>query len=274
VVTLAIALMLCGTQSPSVNTAVLPGRLAMTVHAAPALPDSTATEPAPAPASEPVPEPEPAPEPTPEPTPEPAVTASARVDPIDMPGDEGNGNGNKRKLSPESPVETAKDGMWAMEFVFGGLGPLSIAGTDSHGVNRLLFSEIGFRRQFKRVAIPFSVGAGVFHHNPEGSAGTQNDAGLSATVGIRVGFRPWRRIAPYWGGTFNLAYLDPTGDNNWLVRLGLGPLIGIEYYIAHRVSLLLQAQATVGINIFDGLTQVAASTAISAGGQLGLLFYF
>jgi hypothetical protein len=262
--------MLCGTQSPTVNTAALPGRLAMTVRTAPALPDSTATEPAPA--TEPVPEPEPAPEPTPEPTPEPAVTASARVDPIDMPSaDDG---GKTRKLSPESPVETGKDGMWAMEFVFGGLGPLSIAGTDSHGVNRLLFSEIGFRRQFKRVAIPFSVGAGVFHHNPEGSAGTQNDAGLSATVGIRVGFRPWRRIAPYWGGFLNFQYLDPTGDNNWLVRLAVGPLIGIEYYIAHRVSLLLQGQVGVGINIFDGLTQVDATTAISAGGQLGLLFYF
>jgi hypothetical protein len=243
----------------------------MSVRAAPALPDSTATEPAPAPTSEPVPEPEPAPEPTPEPTPEPAVTASARVDPIDMPGDS---NGGKKKLSPESPVETAKDGMWAMEFVFGGLGPLSVAGISDHGVNRLLFSQIGFRRQFKRVAIPFGIGAGVFNHNPDGSAGTQNDAGLSASVGVRVGFRPWRRIAPYWGGSLVFAYLDPTGDNNWLVQLGLGPVIGIEYYIAHRVSLLLQAQATVGVNIFDGLTQVSAATAISAGGQLGLLFYF
>lgn len=245
----------------------------MTVRSAPAL-DGSAGEPEPAPSPEPAPAPEPAPEPTPEPAPEPAPVVSARtnVDPIDMPGDDD--GGKKRKLSPESPVETGKAGDWAMEFVFGGLGPLSIAGTDSHGVNRLLFSEIGFRRIFKRVAIPFSIGAGVFNHNPDGNGGTQNDAGLSATIGIRVGFRPWRRIAPYWGGFFNVQYLDPTGDNNWLVRLALGPVIGIEYYIAHRVSLLLQGQAGVGVNIFDGLTQVSASTNISAGGQLGLLFYF
>lgn len=163
--------------------------------------------------------------------------------------------------------------MWGMQFTFGGLGPLSIGGINDHGVNRLLFTELGFRRVFPRVIIPFSVGAGIFHHNPE-SGSSQNDAGLAATVGVLVPFRVWRRISPYAGGQVQLQYLDPTGDNNWLVNLGLGPVIGIEFYIAHRVSLLFQGQALIGINIFDGLTQVNAATSLMAGGQTGLIFYF
>jgi len=174
----------------------------------------------------------------------------------------------------DSPVDRAEDGMWAMQFTFGGLAPLSIAGINDYGVNRLLFTELGFRRVFKRVILPFSVGAGVFHHNPDGAGGSQNDAGLAATVGVLVPFRVWRRISPYAGGQFHLHYLDPTGDNNWLVNVALGPVLGIEFYIAHRVSLLFQGQALVGINIFDGLTQVAAATSIMAGGQTGLIFYF
>lgn len=249
-------------------------------EAAPTLPEPsepTATEPAePMPTAEPMPEPtpEPAPEPTPEPTP--AVSASASgststaTDPIDRSADANDGDLD----ADHSPVQRAKDGMWGMQFTFGGLAPLSVGGINDYGVNRLLFTELGFRRVFKRIIVPFSIGAGVFHHNPDGDGGTQNDAGLAATVGVLFPFRVWRRISPYAGGQFHLHYLDPTGDNNWLVNVALGPVLGIEFYIAHRVSLLFQGQAMVGINIFDGLTQVAAGTSLMAGGQTGLIFYF
>jgi hypothetical protein len=193
------------------------------------------------------------------------------VDPIDMPERRERRRG--RAEDDGSPVERAKAGMWGMQFTFGGLAPLSIAGIDNHGVNRLLFTELGFRRVFDRIIIPFSVGAGVFHHNPDNGS-SQNDAGLAATFGVLVPFRVWRRISPYAGGQVHFHYLDPTGVNNWLVNFSLGPVIGIEFYIAHRVSLLLQGQAQVGINVFDGLTQVSAATSIAAGGQTGLIFYF
>jgi hypothetical protein len=121
--------------------------------------------------------------------------------------------------------------------------------------------------------IPFGIGAGVFHHEPD-SGPAQNDVGLSASVGALRSFRVWRRIAPYVGGNLHIHYLDPTGDNNWLVALGFGPVIGIEYFFRDRVSLLLQGQAMVGLNIFDGLLQVQAATQIAAGGQMGLVFYF
>jgi hypothetical protein len=162
-----------------------------------------------------------------------------------------------------------------MEFVFGGLAPMSIAGLNDYAINRLFMTEIGFRRVLKNGwAIPFSAGLGVFHNNPDGDGGNQNDVGVSATVGVRKTFRGWRRINPYVGGAFNLHYVDPTGDNNWNVGFGIGPVVGIEYFVGNRVSLLLQGQANLGVQIFDGLVQVSAATTISAGGQMGLLFYF
>ena len=207
--------------------------------------------------AEPAPEPEPEPAPAPAAAPEPTPTAAI----ADAPPD-------------DSPVVRAKDGNWGLQFTFGGLAPLSIAGVPDHGVNRLLFSELGARRMLANGwAVPFSIGAGVFHHEPDMGA-AQNDVGLAASVGIRKYFRVWRRIAPYVGGDLRIHYLDPTGDNNWMVGLGFGPLLGIEYFIGDRVSLLFQGEGLIGIAIFDGLVQVRAATQVAFGGQLGLLFYF
>jgi hypothetical protein len=247
--------------------------------AAPALPEPGATEPEPEPEPQPEPQPEPEPEPQPEPQPEvaptPEPTPSERVAATD---DERAPTASDREEREEwgnrRPVRRGQSGDWAMQFTFGGLAPLSVAGIGEFGVNRLLVTEIGFRRVLDKVIIPFSVGAGVFHHNPDGGAGTQNDAGLAATVGVLVPFRVWRRIVPYAGGQFHLHYLDPTGNNNWLVNVSLGPVIGTEVYVHDRISLLFQAVATVGINVFDGLTQVSAATSLMAGGNTGLIFYF
>ena len=213
------------------------------------------------------------PEPTPEPTPEPDPVASTPVarDDESAPGatskEDADEWGNRR------PIQRAEPGDWAMQFTFGGLAPLSIGGISEYGVDRLLITELGFRRVFERVIIPFSVGAGVFHHNPDAGA-KQNDAGLAASVGVLVPFRVWRRIVPYAGPQLHLHYLDPTGDNNWLVNFSIGPVLGTEVYVHDRISLLFQGVLTLGINVFDGLTQVSAATALSAGGNTGLVFYF
>lgn len=180
---------------------------------------------------------------------------------------------------PDSPVVRAENGDWAFSFIFGGLAPMSITGINNFSFSRLFFSELGFRRKFDRITIPFSVGVGVFHHNPDdepmdGIPDHQNDVGLAGTVGLQYDFRQWRRIVPHVGGLFHIHYLDPTGDDNWLVNLGIGPFLGIEYYIGDRVSLLLQGTALVGVNIFDTLTQVSFLTTIAYGGQMGLNFYF
>ncbi len=256
------------------------------VGAAPSLPlpeEPAATEPATA--AEPTPEPTPEDEPataspfdgptTPVAETPPPSAAPARDDEIapraeerDDDDDDDDARGGRRRT-----VRRAEQGDWGMQFTFGGLAPLSIAGVRDHGVNRLLMTELGFRRLTENFIIPFSIGAGVFHHNPE-TGSSQNDAGIAASVGLLKPFRVWRRISPYAGGMLHLHYLDPTGDNNWLVNFSIGPVIGTEFYIGDRVSLLFQGQFDIGANIFDGLTQVRAATSIAAGGQTGLVFYF
>jgi hypothetical protein len=244
---------------------------------APALPepatDPLASEPVPEPTPEPTPEatPDPTPEPTAEPTPEPSVAATDDESaPRAAPR---GGDDDDDDDGPRRTVRRAEQGDWGMQFTFGGLAPLSIAGVRDHGVNRLLMTELGFRRVTENFIIPFSIGAGVFHHNPD-EGGTQNDAGLAVSFGILKPFRVWRRISPYGGGMLHFHYLDPTGDNNWLVNLSIAPVIGTEFYVGDRVSLLFQGQIDIGANIFDGLTQVRAATSIAAGGQTGLIFYF
>ena len=37
-------------------------------------------------------------------------------------------------------------GQWGMQFTFGGLAPLTVAGLRDFGINRLTFTELGFRR--------------------------------------------------------------------------------------------------------------------------------
>ena len=161
-----------------------------------------------------------------------------------------------------------------MQFTFGGLAPMSVAGIDDFTVDRLLFSELGVRRALPRGwAIPFSVGIGVFHQDPA-QGEDETDVGLSASVGFRRSFRVWRRIAPYFGADLRVTYLDPAGTNDWLVGLSLGPNLGIEYFFADRASLLLQGDISVNLNIYDGLVQVRTATQVSGGGQMGLVFYF
>jgi hypothetical protein len=219
-------------------------------------------------------EPEPEPEPESEPAVDVGATASAGYDEETAPT--ATRGSTDAAADDDSPVVRPEEGQWGMQFTFGGLAPMSIAGIDNHGVNRLLFSELGFRRVLRNGwVLPFSIGAGLFHHNPDADgAATQNDVGLSASIGIRKWFRTWRRIAPFAGADFHLRYLDPSGDNNWLVGIGLGPTLGIEYFVGDRVSLLMQGDATLGFNVFDGLLQVSLATAVSFGGQMGLAFYF
>jgi len=176
----------------------------------------------------------------------------------------------------DGPVERFSAGQWGMQFTFGGLAPMSIAGLRDVGANRLAFTELGFRRVVSdRLVIPFSIGAGLFRHSPGDEAlERQSDVGVAASVGVQRYFRVWRRIAPFGGGTLRFSYSEPNGRANWRVGMGIGPVLGIEYFVGHRVSLTLQGNALVGFAVLNGLTQVELATQIDAGGQMGLTFYF
>lgn len=210
-----------------------------------------------------------APTPAPEPTPEPVIAPAAH-------DDETAPRARTRRRDADGPVARFEPGQWGMQFTFGGLAPLTVAGLRDFGVNRLTFTELGFRRVLSdEWVLPFSIGAGVFHHNPDDSGSeSQNDVGLAASVGVQRYFRVWRRIAPYAGGRFRLDYAEPNGRANWRVGFGFGPALGIEYFVGDRVSLSLQGEALVGISTFAGLLQVEVATRVTAGGQMGLTFYF
>jgi hypothetical protein len=236
----------------------------------PTLPDDTAPgEPA-----EPEPdEPTPSPEPTiVAPSADPTVAAAPAATPPPASDDE-------RAPQPDDDardrktVKTREAGDWGMTFTFGGLAPMSIAGINDFAVNRLLFSELGFRAALDRVVIPFSVGAGFFSHRPSGSTAL-GDVGVGASVAVLADFRRGRRIIPHAGGALHFHYVDPSGRSNYLFNISFGPVIGIEYFFADSVSLLLQGKLNLGFNVLDGLTQIDFGTTIAAGGQMGLTFYF
>ena len=211
---------------------------------------------------------------TPQPAPAPASTTTpvfqatdTEAAPLAARSDDDDDDDGERK------VKTREDGDWAMSFVFGGLAPMSISGINDFTVNRLLFSELGFRKVLPKVVIPFSVGAGVFSHRPSGTS-SLGDVGLAASFAVLADFRRGKRVIPHAGAALHLHYVEPSGPSNYLINIALGPVIGIEYFFASRVSLLLQGKLNIGFNILDGLTQVDVATLVAAGGQMGLSFYF
>ena len=173
------------------------------------------------------------------------------------------------------PAVRAVANNYGMTFSFGGLGNLSAGGIVDQKAGNLLFTEVGFRAVLSSVTIPFSVGLGIANNTTrtEPSIST-TDFGISATAGVIKYFRVWRRIAPYYGGLFHFHYLDPSGDKNWIINMSLGPVLGIEYYIADRVSLYGQGTFQFGVTITDPVAAIGLGTAISGGGQLGIAFYF
>lgn len=184
-----------------------------------------------------------------------------------------------------SPVVRAGAGNWGMSFTFGGLASLNVGGIDNFNTTQAmpptggpLFTELGARYVTKSIIVPFSVGLGIFNTTttpPNNAPSTSaTDFGLSASVGIYKPFRVWRRISPYLGGLFRIGYVNPTGDKTYDVGIAIGPVAGVEYYIADRVSLYAQGQFLFGVNISDPQVQIHFGTLMTGGGQMGLNFYF
>lgn len=174
-----------------------------------------------------------------------------------------------------SPVVRAAPGNWGMSFAFGGLGNLSVGGINDQKAGNLLFTEIGFRAVLPSVTIPFSVGLGMSNNTTRTDPSVSStDVGLSFSGGVLKPFRVWRRIQPYFGGLFHFDVLKPSGNDNWLVHMALGPLVGIEYFVADRVSFFGQGMFEFGVGINSQVANIVLATAMSGGGQLGLNFYF
>lgn len=178
----------------------------------------------------------------------------------------------------DNTVVRAAPGNWAFSFLFGGLGNMNVGGQNNLKVANVLFTEFGARAVIGSVIIPFSAGLAIGANVPK-MGDSSTDFGISGTVGVMKTFRVWRRIVPQFGGSFHFHYLDPATpamapNNDWQVNISLGPVIGVEYYIADRLSLLAQGTFQFGIGITDPVAQIGLATAITGGGQLGLNFYF
>jgi long-subunit fatty acid transport protein len=162
---------------------------------------------------------------------------------------------------------------------------MSVGGVQSFTVGRALMAEVGIRYMLAdKWALPFSFGAGLLNLSPNGGGDASTDLGLSFTVGFQRYFRTWRRIAPYFGAKLSMSYVDPSGEKNYFVRIGIGPALGIEYFIADRVSLSMEYNVFLSFQIEGdnasraagalGGTVVAFNTSLWMGGQMALTFYF
>lgn len=178
-----------------------------------------------------------------------------------------------RAEDPELPAVRAVEGNWGMFFRFGGLATLD-AGNNTRQVNNLLLTQIGMRAVVTdELIVPFYFGAGFSHISAANSNATITDVGFDMGAGFEYHFRVWRRISPFVGGGVGLSILEPSGDTNTTIGIGLGPTMGIEYYVADRVSLIAQYFLTFQANIApDRFTGISFTTL--SGGAMNLVFYF
>lgn len=215
------------------------------------------------PPSLPPPAPPPAADPEPTPAPPPAAAAPA--------------------ADPDSPVVRAEAKNMGMYFRFGGLANLTHS-NNSRNVGPLLFSQVGMKFVFsEKLMLPIWFGTGIRVDNPDdGIPATNEDSatnwGIDLGVGIEYHFRIWRRISPFIGGQFGFNVQDPTQDDNIQLGVGLGPVMGVEYYVADRVSVTAMYMFTIQIGYQDAPDGAISTTTFGlstlAGGALNITYYF
>jgi len=181
----------------------------------------------------------------------------------------------------DSNVVRAAAGNWGMFFRAEGLATL---GTESERLEvggagvipretALFVTQVGMRAVLsERWIIPFYLGFGVRVLDPDGNIDSRTDYGLDVGGGFEYHFRVWRRISPFVGATIGLQSFDPAGNDNGIIVLGLGPTLGVEYYLGDRVSILLQYLVRFGFGFSEPAFEFSFNT--RAGGALSLSFYF
>ncbi|MCB9647095.1 MAG: outer membrane beta-barrel protein [Deltaproteobacteria bacterium] len=183
----------------------------------------------------------------------------------------------------DEPVVRAHEGDWGMTFRFGGLGTLFATGntraTDTQGGStNVLLTQVGLKKVIDETwMVPIYFGAGMRRRAVDSVGGVNIDSatdwGFDVGAAIEYHFRIWRRISPYVGFGFGLGYSNPAGDDNGRFGVGMGPILGVEYYVFDHVS--LQASYMMNLQIersFGDETNTLLAT--QAGGALNLTFYF
>ena len=180
--------------------------------------------------------------------------------------------------APDAPVVRAEGGNLGLFFRFGGLASLE-ATNNSRSVNGLILTQVGLKFVLsERLMIPVTFGTSL--RNQSTGPADATDAGLDVGGGIEYHFRIWRRISPFIGGNLGVGFVNPTGDGNNIFGFGIGPVLGVEYYVADRVSLTAMYMFVIQIeNQDNGPLPVNESTTeltlqTLAGGALNLTIYF
>ena len=192
--------------------------------------------------------------------------------------------------NPEQPVVRAKGKNMGMFFRFGGLATMSMTGSSSTTTGALITNEIGIKFVFsEKFILPIFFGFGLLVTSPAADgAESMTDWNLGLGVGAEYHFRIWRRISPFIGGLFKFGFTDQDGDENLIFGLALGPQLGVEYYIADRVSLTASylfliavgfkdgdaGGTTFGMGTKDQSVGSVTKTAVESGGNLTLTAYF
>jgi len=177
-------------------------------------------------------------------------------------------------IDSDSPVVRAQAKNIGMYFRFGGLANLTHS-NNTRNVGPLLFTQVGMKFVFSEsFMLPIWFGSGMRVDNPDQGDSATN-WGIDLGVGFEYHFRIWRRISPFIGGSFGFDVQDPTQDDNIALGVGLGPMLGIEYYVADRVSMTAMYMFTIQIGYQDGANSVTSfGISTLAGGALNITYYF
>ena len=181
---------------------------------------------------------------------------------------------------PEQPVVRANGKNMGMFFKFGGFATMSATGPEIKTGSALITNEVGVKFVFsEKFMLPIFFGMGVAVTKLEGADESDTDWNMSLGAGVEYHFKIWRRISPFLGGIFKFGFSDPAGEaekgKGLEFRVDLGPALGIEYYIADRISLTASYMFLIGIAWADSKhtkfevgtkSSGTSSTSVSVGG--------
>lgn len=171
----------------------------------------------------------------------------------------------------DSPVVKASKGNIALFFRFGGLGSM-LATNNSRAVETLVITQAGLKFVLnERWMVPLTFGAGIRRASQGGLSDDDLAGGFDVGVGLEYHFREWRRISPFFGVNIGGGVSAPA-DEDLIGGIGLGPTLGIEYYVADRLSLSAQYLMTLQFESSDGDSNLELTTL--AGGAMNLTCYF
>ena len=173
------------------------------------------------------------------------------------------------------PAVRAKKGNMGMFFRFAGLGTMAVSGESSPSA-AVLMNEVGIKIVFSETfMLPIFFGMGLNLNTPSEGDSSSNWA-MHLGAGMEYHFRIWRRFSPFLGGSLKFGFSDKTGEDNMYFAMSMGPTLGIEYYIADRLSLAAQYLFMIQIAHQDSssITVTTFQMSTLSGGALTITGYF